>query len=204
MPGVRNDGSMSSRFTVISSPALLLTSGIYPLNYCEALWSPVGGSYAAKAVCPLRWRFQPLCSQRAGELWDQHKLWQSGIINFPQPTTWNSWKDRLSLFLIALAGLNSTGVLRASSHCPPSLGLGFKFCQDKKEFSIYNYFFLKDEISYNTMMEVITCNSCLVSTHCLKLILVSTVFPSMCHFNSRREKLCFLMYYHKCDDTLLF
>lgn len=111
MPGVRNGGSVSWRFTIISSPALLLTSGISPLNY-EALWSPVGGSCAAKAVFPLRWHCQPLCCQCARELFDQHKLWQLGIINFPQLTTWNSWKDRLSLFLIALAGLNCL------LHCP--------------------------------------------------------------------------------------
>lgn len=54
------------------------------------------------------------------------------------------------------------------------------------------------------MIEVTVYNSCLVSIHCLKLILISTVFPSMCHFNSHCEKLCFLMYYHKCDETFLF
>lgn len=112
MPGVRNGGSMSLVFTLVSSPGLLLTPGISSLNCYEALWSPVSGSYAAKAVCALRGRFQPLCSQQAAELFDQHKLWQSGIINFPQPTPWNSWKDGLSLFLVALAGLN------CPLHCP--------------------------------------------------------------------------------------
>lgn len=91
---------------------LLLTAGISSLSCSEALWSPVSGSCAAKAGCVLRGRFQPLCAQHSAELFDQHKLWQSGIINFPQPTTWNSWKDGLSLFLAALAGLN------CPLHCP--------------------------------------------------------------------------------------
>lgn len=127
----------------------------------------------------------------SAELFDQHKLWQSGIINFPQPTTWNSWKDGLSLFLIALAGLNCPLHCSAAEQecCMPWATALLPWAWDlnsvssvreKKEFSIHNYFFLKDELNCNALMVgVIIYNSGLVSTHCLKLILISTIFPSI-------------------------
>lgn len=105
VPGVRNGGSVSWVFTLISSLGLLLTQLSAPwtsVKPCDLLFLGL----CSKAGCALRGCLQPLCSQQAAELFDQHKLWQSGVINFPQPTTWNSWKDGLSLFLVALAGLN--------------------------------------------------------------------------------------------------
>lgn len=201
MPGIRSGGSVPWMFTMISSPAPLLTSYTRPQNDCEAVRAPVGGCCAAKPVCPLRGRFQPRCPHGAGELFGQPKLWQSGIVNFPQPATWNSWKDGLSLLLLALAGLNF--LLRcpaAAQECwgPQATALlpqawdlnSVSFVRKKKTLS----FLLRDEINYNALkMEVIIHNSCLVSTHCLKLILISSVFPSVCHFTSHCEKLCFLM-----------
>lgn len=125
------------------------------------------------------------------------KLLKGRAVSVPHSSCWPE--------LPAAWSCCSSGVPHVTSHHSPSLSLGFKLCWRRKKSSTYNYFFLKDEISYNAlMMEVNEHNSCLVSTHCLKLILISTVFLSMCHFNSHCEKLCFLMYYCKCDDTLLF
>lgn len=61
-------------FSMISSPAPLLTSCTDPQNDSEAVRSPVGGCCAAKPVRPLRRRFQPLCPHHAGELFGQPKL----------------------------------------------------------------------------------------------------------------------------------
>lgn len=155
MPGLRNGGSVCWRFTAISSPSLLLASGISLLNFCGVIcWWALGNksSPSSQMVFTACWR----------AAWSVQTL--LGITSFSQPTRWNSWKDRQSSFPKTLAGHScplrcpaaawECCVLQATARLPQAWELNsVSSCRPVSKTKMSSHYdfnlFIRDEINCN-------------------------------------------------------